>query len=264
MFGDFMNYENLVNYYNKFNEDKRLERRHGIVEFTTTMKYIEKYLKNMDNPKIIDIGAGCGKYSLYLYDKGYDVTAVELVKHNLKVIEKKNSNIKTYLLNATNLNKIEDNSYDLVIMFGPLYHLISKEEKIKALEEAKRILKKDGIIMIQYCMKDYAIIKHGFMEDTILKEIENKRISPSFKMTPKEDDLYSFLGIDEINELNDICNLKRLEIFSPDGPTDYIRGYINKMSDEVFLKYLDYVYSISNRSDLIGASSHLVDIIKKV
>ena len=258
-----MNYENLVNYYNKFNEDKRLNSRHGIVEFTTTIKYIENYLSKMSNPKIIDIGAGTGKYSIYLHNKGYDITAVELVKHNLKEIEKKNKDIKTYLLSATDLKKIEDNTYDLVILFGPLYHLITKEEKIKALNEAKRVLKDNGIIMIQYCMADYAIIKHGFMENFILDELKEKKITSNFKLTPKEDDLYSMLTLKEINELNSVCDLKRIEIFSPDGPTDYIRSYINTMSDEVFNKYLDYVYSISNRDDLLGASSHLVDIIKK-
>ena len=258
-----MNYENLVNYYNKFNEDKRLNSRHGIVEFTTSIKYIEKYLNKMNNPKIIDIGAGTGKYSVYLHNKGYDVTAVELVKHNLKEIEKKNKDIKTYLLNATDLKKINDNTYDLVILFGPLYHLITKEEKIRAINEAKRVLKKNGIIMIQYCMADYAIIKHGFMENFILEEIKENRITSDFKLNFKDDDLYSYSTLDEINELNSICNLERIEIFTPDGPTDYIRNYINTMSDEVFNKYLDYIYSISNKKELLGASSHLVDIIKK-
>ena len=56
-----MNEENLIEYYNKFNEDKRLTTRHGLVEFYTGIKYIEKYLKNFNNPKIIDIGAGTGR-----------------------------------------------------------------------------------------------------------------------------------------------------------------------------------------------------------
>ena len=68
--------EKLNNYYNKFNEDKRLTRRHGIVEYETAMKYIHKYLKKIDNPKICDIGAGTGKYSIALENEGYDVTAV--------------------------------------------------------------------------------------------------------------------------------------------------------------------------------------------
>ena len=50
-----MNEKNIIDYYNKFNENKRLTRRHGIVEYTTSMKYILKYLKKIKNPKIIDI-----------------------------------------------------------------------------------------------------------------------------------------------------------------------------------------------------------------
>ena len=84
-----MNEENLINYYNKFNEDKRLNTRHGQVEYITTLKYIHDYLK--ENDKIIEIGAGTGKYSCSLANEGYDVSAVELVKQNLKVIEKNNS-----------------------------------------------------------------------------------------------------------------------------------------------------------------------------
>ena len=79
--------EKLTNFYNKFNEDKRLDRRHGQVEFLTTIKYIEDYLS--DNDSIIDIGAGAGRYSLYFKNKGYDVTAVEYVRPNIGKIKAK-------------------------------------------------------------------------------------------------------------------------------------------------------------------------------
>ena len=87
-----MNEENLVKYYNKFNEDKRLNTKHGNIEFITAINYINKYIKK--NDKVLDIGAGTGKYSIYLYNKGYDVTAVELVKHNLRVLQKNEPNIR--------------------------------------------------------------------------------------------------------------------------------------------------------------------------
>ena len=258
-----MNEELLKNYYNKFNEDKRLNSRHGIVEFNTSMKYILDYLKNYNNPKIIDIGAGSGRYSLSLYDMGYDVTAVELVKHNLKYITMKNPNIKAFLGNALDLSRFDSESFDCIIMFGPIYHLHSIDEKVKALNEAKRILKKDGIMFVCYYMNEYAIIKHGFIDGFINEAVNNKTIDSSFKVLTTDDDLYSYTRLNEIDELNKLVGLKRVNIFTQDLLTDYFRKELNKMDEETFNLYLDYVYKVSNKKELIGIGSHIVDIVKK-
>ena len=257
-----MNEQNIINYYNKFNEDKRLTRRHGIVEFNTTIHYLNNYLKKFNKPKILDVGAGTGKYSIYLDNQGYDVTAIELVKHNLMTL-RQNCQVKSYLGNALDLSRFSDNSFDIVLLFGPLYHLITKEEKIKALQEAKRVVKKNGLIFISYYMNDYALIKHGFMNKNIMKSLKDKMIDINYHITPKDTDLYSMVRIEDINEYKDIVKLQREEIVAQDGPSDYIRKYINDLSEEEFKIYLDYVISISNRYELLGASSHILDILRK-
>ncbi len=256
-----MNEENLITYYNKFNEDKRLNTRHGKVEFITSIKYIEKYLKS--DSKIIDIGAGTGKYSIYLSNKGYDVTAVELVKHNLRMIEK-NSSVKAYLGNALDLSKFEDNSFDITILFGPMYHLISKNEKIKALEEAKRITKKNGYIFIQYCMNDYAVIMHGFIDNNILKSKCENKIDDNYHVISNNKDLYSYVRLEEIDELNKIVGLKRIKIINTDGPANYIRSSLNKLSEEEFKLFIDYNLKICERKELLGSGYHITDILKKI
>ena len=101
------------------------------------------------------------------------------------------------------------------------------------------------------------------MEDTILDEIENKRISSDFKMTPKDDDLYSFVRLEDINYLKDKCNLKRVKILSQDGPTEYIKKVINKMNDEEFNTYFNYHLSTCERPELLGAGRHILDILQK-
>lgn len=257
----FMNEKELINYYNKFNEDKRLDTKHGQVEYLTAIKYIEKYLLDYNNPKILDVGAGTGKYSLYFYDKGYDIEAFELVKHNLKVIEEKNKKIKTHLGTAISLSKFDDESFDIVLLFGPMYHLISMDEKIKALSEAKRVLKPNGLIFISYCMNEYAIITHGFKEGFIKDSINS--IDDNFKIISKEKDLYSYVRLDDINYLKDTLNLKRVKIISQDGPTEYLKKEINQMDEETFNLFLKYHYSICERESLLEASRHILDILQK-
>lgn len=257
-----MNKKELIEYYNKFNEDKRLTRRHGKVEFIVTLKYIHDYLNKMNNPKIIDIGAGTGKYSIELSNQGYDVTAIELVKHNLSYI-KKYDKIKSYQGNAIDLSRFKDETFDLTLLFGPMYHLIDENDKIKALNEAKRITKKDGIIMVAYIMNDYCILTHGFKDNNILNAIENKMIDDSFKCIKWDNNLYSVYRIEDIDKLNKKVNLNRIKIITPDGPANYMRNTLNKMSDKEFDKFIEYVLSISDRKDMIGSSAHTIDILKK-
>lgn len=258
-----MKFKNLEEYYNKFNEDKRLTHRHGIVEYKTAMAYIHSYLNKMEKPKIIDIGAGCGAYSGALADEGYDVTAVELIKHNLMTLKAKNKPIKAFLGNATSLSSFSDNSFDMVLLFGPLYHLIDETDKIKALKEAKRIVKKDGIIMVSYYMNDYAIITHGFKDLNIKDAIKNGQIDNDFHVVSKKDDLYSMVRLEDIDKLNKEAKLKRVKIVAQDGPSDYIRPYLNKMDEETFDLYVKYHLSTCERKELLGASSHVLDILKK-
>ena len=252
-----MNEENLIKYYNKFNEEKRLDSKHNQIELITALYYIDKFIKKDD--KIIDIGAGTGRYSKIYKDKGYDITAVELVKHNLKQIEKKN--IKCVLGNAIDLSMFSDNSFDITLLFGPMYHLISMDEKIKALEEAKRITKKNGYIFISYCMNEFAIIKHGFIDNNILNELDI--IDDTFKINPKDTDLYSFVRLEDINYLKDKVNLERIKIINQDGPTEYMKKDINKMDDKTFELFIKYHLSICERSELLGTGRHILEILKK-
>ncbi len=258
-----MNEKNLITYYNKFNEEKRLTHRHGIVEYQTTMHYIHEVLKKFTNPIILDVGAGTGRYSIALSEEGYTVHAVELIKHNLMTLKQKNEKVKTYLRNATDLSCFPDDSFDVVLLFGPLYHLIQEEEKIKALKEAKRVVKPGGFILCSYYMNEYAILTHGFRDNYIKEAIQNKEVDSNYHITPKLEDLYSMVRIEDIDHMNKVVGLKRVKILAQDGPSDYMRSTLNKMDEETFHIFLNYHLSICERYELLGASSHVLDIVTK-
>ena len=258
-----MKFKNIEEYYNKFNENRRLKSRHGQVEFNISMRYLLKYLKQYDNPKIIDVGAGTGRYSIELDRLGYDVIAVELVKHNLDVLHATNPKIKAVQANALDLSMFESETFDVTILFGPMYHLFNYEDKLQALNEAKRITKNGGLIFVAYCLNDYSIITYAFVENHIKEVIKNRKLTSDFITKTSEEDLYSYDTLETINKLKEASDLKREIIFSPDGPTDYIRKTVNDMDEETFKIYLNYIEKISSIPELIGAGSHIVDVLRK-
>ena len=169
------------------------------------------------------------------------------------------ANINCYQGTATDLSKFRDNSYDIVLLFGPMYHLLSMDEKIKALEEAKRVSKK--YIFISYCMNEFALIYHGFMEGYIKDDIKN--IDDDFKILKDNDNLYSYVRLEDINYLKDTCNLKRVKIINQDGPTEYIKKNVNNMDDETYDLFIKYHLSTCERPELLGAGRHILDILEK-
>lgn len=253
----------LEKYYNKFNEDKRLTRRHGQVEYITSMKYIHEYLEQMTNPAILDIGAGTGKYCVQLANEGYDVSAVELVKYNLGILKSKNSTVKARQGNATNLSKYENNYFDMALLFGPMYHLFTFQDKLKALNEAKRVTKPGGIILVAYCMNEYSILTYGFKQNHINECIKSGKIDDKFKCHSDIEDLYDYMRIEDINALNQEVGLERIKIISSDGPANYMRQLLKEMDEETFNNFIKYHLSVCERSDLIGAGAHTLDILKK-
>lgn len=276
----FMN--ELIAHYNKFNEDKRLTRRHGQVEYITTMQYIHKYIEALqgENAKdttlrILDIGAGTGRYAVELAKEGHDVTAVEYVKYNLGRL-KQNANVakkecqeagKEFLLqayqgDARKLKRFAEDTFDLTLLFGPMYHLYSFEDKLQALTEAKRVTKPDGYILVAYLMNEYGVLTYGFKEGNAIACIEDGRLNENFHCRSTEKELYDYVRLEDMKELRDAAGLEHVQTISADGPADYMRRELNAMSEEMFAKFIEYHLSTCERPELLGAGAHTVDILR--
>ena len=154
----------LENYYANYDEEGRLLSKHGQVEYRTTMKYIHEMLERCNRAsetavekKILEVGAGTGRYSITLAKEGHEVDALEYTEHNLEIMNGKIageglSNIKTHHGTALDLARFGDESFDLTLVLGPMYHLYTKEDKETAMREAIRVTKRGGYIFVAYCM----------------------------------------------------------------------------------------------------------------
>ncbi len=269
----------LEEYYNKFNEDKRLNSRHGQVEFLVTMKYLHQILEEKESQiataegksleevrskiSILDVGAGTGRYAIPLSNEGYDVTAVEPVHHNLGRMKQNGPLVKAYEGRAEKLKRFSDNSFDVVLLFGPLYHLKEEEQRQAAISEAKRVVKPNGFILISYIMNEYSVLMYGFKDRHIKEAVATGMIDEQFRCTELANPLYHYMRLEDIYALSDYAKLERVKILSADGPANHIRTILNALDEEEFRLFVDYQMTVCERPELLGAAGHILDILVK-
>ena len=254
-------------YGTNYNENERLISQHGSVEFLTTRHYIERYLKP-DN-RIIEIGAGTGRYSHALARQGYTVDAVELVEHNIEVFlqnTQPGEKISIKQGNAMDLCGFSDNTYDITLLLGPLYHLYTKEDKQKAISEALRVTKSSGVVFAAYCISDGTILTEGFIRKSIsLRDLMDKGfIDPETFATSSEPVLlFELVRKEHIDELMADFPVTRLHYVATDGYTHHMIETVDAMDDSEFELYLQYHFATCERLDMVGLSHHVIDVFRK-
>ena len=256
----------LTDFYSNYDEEGRLLSRHGQVEYITTMRYIEKYLR--PGMRVLEIGAATGRYSHTLARMGYRVDAVELVQHNIDIfnaLTQPGEDVTIRQGNAKDLSCFGDDTFDMVLLLGPMYHLFTVEEQLQALAEAIRVTKAGGIVMTAYCGNDATIVQfcfdRGMLREQRYRELVNIE---TFKASSNPAELFELYRIEDIDTLMMNFNTVRLHFVGTDMATNYMRQTIDEMDEELFQLYLKYHFTICERTDMVGVSHHFLDIFRKL
>ena len=255
----------LSDYYSSYDEDNRLRTRHGLVEFLTTMRYIEKYLK--PGMRVLEIGAGTGRYSHALAQKGYQVNAIELLEHNIQQFQKNTLPGEMITItqgNAIDLHMLEGNTYDITLLLGPMYHLFTRGDQLRALSEAIRVTKPGGVIFAAYCGNDATIVQYCFGRGMLREKRCQELVDPvTFKAASDPAELFALYRNEDIDGLMAEFPIKRLHYVGTDMASHYMRSEIDAMDDNFFAVYLRYHFYICERQDMVGVSHHILDVFRK-
>ena len=167
--------------------------------------------------------------------------------------------------NAMELSTLADDTFDAVLLLGPLYHLYTEDDQLAALREARRVLKADGTLFAAYCLNEATMIQFCFKGDgqNMLDCLEKHMLTADYKCISTPADLFQMMRVEEIDRLNALCGLKRVQLVGIDTFANYMRDRINSWSETVFQAFLQYHFSICERPDIIGVSNHALDILKK-
>ncbi len=255
----------LAGYYEGYDENSRLYSRHGMVEYFTTMKYVEKYLK--PGMRVLEIGAATGRYSHALAREGYVVDAVELLEYNIEMFKRNTLQDEPVTItqgDATDLSDFKSDTYDITLLLGPMYHLFTTADKLSAMSEAIRVTKKGGIIFVAYCMGDASILSYGFVREEIYNIIENCKLdTETFNTFSNPWDIFELCRKEDIDGLRTSFNVTQLHFVATDGYANHMRDTLEDMDEKTYQLYLKYHFATCERPDMIGYSHHTLDIFRK-
>lgn len=258
-------FDYLNSYYSSRDEHQRFASRHGSVEFLTTIRYIERCLE--PGMKILEIGAASGRYSHYFAQMGYEVDAVELIPRNIELFRENTAdgeNVRIFEGNATDLSMFADETYDIVLLLGPMYHLFTDEDCSRALSEAVRVTKKGGVMMAAYCMNEGTVITYLFGRHKVYEEKARGLIDwETFKCSSTPAELFVLWRREEIDRYVEKLPVERLAFVGTDMYTKYHQDMIDGLDDFEFEQYLNYHFTICERADMVGISHHTLDILRK-
>ena len=245
-------------------EDTRLNRsRQGQLEFITTMEMIHRHAPT--GAKVLEIGAGTGRYSIALAKEGYDVNAIELVDYNLEVLRRNAGDLPGLCAqqgDALDLSRFADNTFDVTLSFGPMYHLYEPADVHRALDEALRVTKPGGVVLVAF-LSVYAIMSNCYLNEGFLDGLA-VNFTEDYTVRHYQEQFFTGYDIVEFEQLFEGKPMERLTTVAADGVLELAKERPDfVLTDEAFDKYVQYHLATCEKRELLGASSHLLVVGRK-
>jgi len=240
-------------------------------EFLLTCRMLDRYIKPGD--KVLDIGGGPGRYSLYLAEKGCHVTLFDLSEENTKFAREQAAtqslSIQTISGDAREVDRLVSEQFDHILLMGPLYHLLEESERIKAVESALGLLVPGGLMFVSFISMMGGII-YGMKEaPQILASADLFEVAFTERFIAQK----STAGMAFTNaffiEQNEILpfmaqfQLEKLHLFGQEGILSPCEGNIMSQPKEIINLWLDFCEKIWEREELLSWSEHLMYVGRK-
>ncbi len=262
-----MNVEEVLGaFYASKNEDERLASQSGAVEFRVTTAYIDRYLR--PGGRIMEIGCGTGRYALHYARRGHRVTALDLLEGNLAVLRghmRPGDDVEVAQGNALDLSRWPDETFDVTLLLGPMYHLFTEADKLTALREALRVTKRGGLLFAAYCQFDASMVQAVFSGRKLFDFVVDGGLLDENAWLPVSNPagIFELYRREDVDRLDASLDAERLHYVGTDMFTYYRRDDIDALDARLYEKYLAYTMSICENPHLVGASNHTLDILRR-
>ena len=257
--------EFISGFYDRADEDSRLLRsRHGQLEYAVTMHYIHRYAA--PGARVLEVGAGTGRYSIALAREGMEVTAVELAPGNLAVLREKSRGlpgIASFEGDATDLGRFPDGEFALTLVLGPMYHLYDPRDVHRAIDEAVRVTKKGGTLMFAF-LSVFGIMYANYLTGNWAAGQE-ENFDGDYRVRHFQDQLFTGYDVAEFERLFDGKPVQWLATAGTDGLLEAVEDRPDfEIKEEDFPAFVNWYLAFAEKRELLGNTNHLLYICRKL
>ncbi len=269
----------ILDFYDAGVEIARLNTGIGKIEFERSKEIILRCLGN-ERLTVFDVGGGTGEYSRWLAEMGHEVHLLELSPKNVEYAREINAGLKKPIhtievADALDLKR-PDESADIVLLMGPLYHLVEKADRIKSLKEAKRVLKKQGMLIAAAISRYGSALwglsvfgqKNNYIDDSAFLEMIDRELADGQHIRPPQYPSFiarAFFHLPgELKEEIASVGFRNEKIMSVEGPIWIVPAFEEKWADEDSRKkLLDISKKVESHENIMGMSPHLLAVAQK-
>jgi len=259
----------IAEHYGEGFESKRLFSGTGELERVRTESILARHLPPPP-ALVLDIGGAAGVYAIPLARLGYQVHLTDAMELHVKQAREAASAAGVTLAriqvgDARRLDE-ESNSADAVLLFGPLYHLLERDDRMLALREAHRVLKPGGILLAAGISRFASLMDgfaSGFFADPVFRSIVDGDLNAGRHQNPTTNPFYFttayFHRPEELQEEVRAAGFADVKILAVEGPVWSGAGFAKAWADSMQRRdLLGFLERVEGEASILGASAHLI------
>jgi len=262
-----MNVDNVRGYYeaDPQREWDRLDVMHDRIEYAVTMRALEEYLPGAP-ATVLDVGGGPGRYALELASRGYGVTLADLSRANLDFARGRaaDAGLRVQALeqaDARDLSRFDGAAFDVVLLMGPLYHLLAEQDRRAAVQEALRVLRPGGRLFAAFITR-YAPLRFWAKHNPAFV-LEHRAKFEEMIATGQAPDAYGFTDLyleqpQAIVPFMESAGATSVDLIGCEGVLSMIRDKVNELSREDWDYWIDVNYRLARDPATHGIAEHLL------
>jgi ubiquinone/menaquinone biosynthesis C-methylase UbiE len=260
----------IVEHYQRTDEDGRIRLGFGQLELVRTQEIVRRHLSRRPL-EILDVGGGTGVHAEWLAAEGHAVHIVDLVDRHVALAaqhtpdDARGGRVTAEVGDARQL-PVEDASFDAVLVFGPLYHLTERDDRVRALREARRAVRPGGPVFVAAISRFASLfdgLTRGYMFESSFEEIVRRDLADGQHRNrsgrPEWFTTAYFHHPDELRSEAGSAGLDVVEIVGVEGLAGWLPHLAERWANERDRQTILFsARAVESEPALLGLSAHLI------